>query len=174
MPLYLALYFFLREARKAQTVLVTAVVLSLVGIAIYFSSNVTFSMLYLSDLYSSAASDLSRSQILASGQSMLAIYNGTGAFAASFLYALSGLLASVAMLSSGMFRKSVGIAGIVGNALELGLPPSITPAAVLKLAPLLIGGGGVIMLFWYSGIAVRLWQFDPRGRIAEDKQERSS
>jgi len=155
-PLYLALYFLLKQTRKAYLALVLAVVFALIGLAVYFASNITFSMLYLSDQFASATSEAQKAQIFTSGQTMLAVYNGTGPFIAFLYNAVAGILVSVAMLHSQVFAKGVAIAGIVGNALELGLPPSLNPAFFMQIDPILIGVGGVILIFWYSAIAVKL------------------
>ncbi len=157
-PLYIALYFFLRSTTKAYDALVISVALSLIGIAVYYASNVTFSMLDLSDQFTSATSDAERVRILSSGRTLLAVFNGTGPFAAYLLYAVAGILVSVVMLSSGLFPRIAAIAGIMGNALELGLPPPIAPRAFLAMDPVLIGVGGVILLFWYAYITVRFLQ----------------
>ncbi len=157
-PLYLALFFLLRPTRQSRSTLILAVAFAFIGIAVYFASNITFSILYLSDQYASATTQVQKAQILTSGQSLLAVFNGTGPFVAYLLYAVSGILVSIVMLRSHLFAKSVAIAGIVGNALELGLPPSIDPAFFIQIDPILIGTGGVILLFWYSALAVKFYR----------------
>lgn len=164
-PLYLALFFFLRDSRKLSTTLLVSVLFALIGIAVYFASNVTFSMLYLSDQFASAATEAQKAQILNSAQTFLAIYNGTGPFVAYFLYAIAGILVSIVMLRGHLFARWIAIAGIVGNALELGLPPSIDPAFFLQIDPILIGIGGVILIVWYIAIAVKLFGISQRGRM---------
>ncbi len=62
------------------------------------------------------------------------------------------------MFQSHLFARTIAIAGIVGNALELGLPPSIDPAFFLQIDPILIGLGGVILIFWYVAIAVKFYK----------------
>ncbi len=157
-PLYLALFFFLRPANKLTVILYLAVVFALIGIAVYFSSNITFSMLYLSDQFGSASSEAQKSQILASGQTFLAVFNGTGPFVAYFLYAVAGILVSIVMLQSRLLATPVAIAGIVGNTLELGLPPSIDPPFFLQIDPILIAVGGAILIIWYIAIAVKFFR----------------
>jgi hypothetical protein len=157
-PLYMALFFYLKQARKAYATLILAVVFAFIGLAVYFASNITFSMLYLSDQFVAATTEVQKSQILTSGQTLLAIYNGTGPFVAFFLNALAGILVSMVMLRTHLFARWIAIAGIVGNALELGLPPSIDPAFFLQIDPILIGVGGVILLFWYAALAVKFYQ----------------
>ncbi len=77
-PLYIALFFLLRQTKKVYSTLILAVVFAFIGIAVYFASNITFSMLYLSDQFASATTEAQKSQILTSGQTLLAVFNGTG------------------------------------------------------------------------------------------------
>ncbi len=63
---------------------------------------------------------------------------------------------SVVMLKVPGFGKVAGITGMVGNALELGLPPSIDPSFFIKIDPFLIGIGGVVIIVWYALVALRL------------------
>ncbi len=170
-PLYLALFFFLRKARKLYANLLLSVLFAFIGIAVYFASNVTFSMLYLSDQFSAASTEAQKTQILNAAQTFLAIYNGTGPFVAYFLYAVAGILVSIVMLRSHLFAPWVASAGIVGNALELGLPPSIDPAFFLRIDPILIGVGGVILMVWYIAIAVKLSGISQRKTVLPVPQE---
>lgn len=156
-PLFIGLYLVLKDTKKSSGTLILATLLSFIGIAVYFSTNTTFSMLFLSDQYAAATSETQKTQLLTSGQTLFSIYNGTGPFAAYFLYALAGILISVVMFHHPFFSKSIAITGIIGNALELGLPPSLDPAFFLKIDPYLIGIGGVFLLFWYTAIAIKLF-----------------
>lgn len=157
-PLYVAFFFFLRSFKKGYPTVVLSTALSFIGIAVYFASNTTFSMLYLSDQLSAATTELQKSQILNSAQAMMALWNGTGPIAATNLYGIAGILVSIVMLQSGKFPKSVAIVGIVGNALQLGPPVSLLPPLYLKVDPFLVGIGGIILLFWYAAVALRLWR----------------
>jgi hypothetical protein len=157
-PLYIALFFLLRQPKKGYATLILAAIFAFIGLAVYFASNITFSMLYLSDQFASAATEAQKSQFLISGQTLLAVYNGTGPFVAFLFNAVAGILVSVVMLQNHVFARIVAIAGIVGNALELGLPPSIDPPFFLQIDPILIGLGGVILIFWYIAIAVKFYR----------------
>lgn len=152
-PLYLALYFALRSQTRRQGLLVTAVLLALIGVAVYLATNTTFSMLWLSDRYAAALTDAERSRLLGAAEAVLATCNGTGPFAAFALYSVAGILISVLMLRAPSFGRVLAILGIIGNALELGLPPSIDPPFFVKVDPLLIAAGGVVIVVWYVLIA---------------------
>lgn len=159
---FVALFFLLKQAKKLTATLIIASVFAGLGLAVYFATNITFSMLYLSDQFATAATEAQKSQLLTSGQTFLAVYNGTGPFIAFLLLALASILFSIVMLRSQVFAKWVAILGINGFTLELGLPPSINPAWFLQIDPFLVGLGGVILLFWYGAIAVKFFRV---GRI---------
>lgn len=153
-----ALCFLLKQTKKLSATLILSAVFGLIGFAVYFATNITFSMLYLSDQFATAGLEAQKTQLLTSGQALLAIYNGSGPFAAFLLLAISGILVSIVMLRSQVFAKWVAILGIVGYTLELGLPPSIDPPWFLQIDPLLIGIGGVLLIIWYIAIAVKFVQ----------------
>ena len=81
-PILLALFVALR--RVSESIMALATVLGLVGVAAFFASNTTFSMLSLSNQYAAAATDAQRSLYLAAGQAMIALYTGT-AFQVSYI-----------------------------------------------------------------------------------------
>ena len=159
-PRNVALYFFLRKAVGSNSALVIALVLSLIGIAVYLASNVTFSMVSLSDQLTSAATEAQRSQVLAAGQALMSVYNGTGPFVAFNLFAIAGILFSVLMLKSAVVPKFAAIVGIVGNAFDLGLPPEI-PLFSFQVTLALIGVGGVLVIVWNIFICATLFQRSP-------------
>lgn len=168
-PLFIALFFALRRNLKTYSALVIAMILAFIEMAVYFTSNTVFSLLYLSDQYTTAASDAQRSMFLTAGQTMLAINNGTGLFMAFTLYAVAGLIISVIMLRSNTFSKVTAYAGIIGNVLQLGPPPGYGPAIFFKIDPILIGIGGVFLMVWLFLIARRLFQLGS-GALKEEAE----
>jgi hypothetical protein len=155
-PLYLALYYILRQTKERFGLLLVAIVFALIGVAVYLGTNTTFSMLSLSDEYSVATTEVHKVQLIGAGKAVLSVFNGTGPFAAYALYSVAGILVSIVMLKGSIFGKATAIIGIVGNALELGLPPSIDPAFFMKVDPFLIGIGGVFIIIWYVLISLKL------------------
>jgi hypothetical protein len=71
----LALYAALRRA--SPSLMTIALTLGLLGIALFFAVNPTFSMLYLSDQYQAATTEVQRATFLAAGEALWANYNGT-------------------------------------------------------------------------------------------------
>jgi hypothetical protein len=156
-PLYIAFFLLLKPYGKGYGTLILAAVLSFIGIAVYFTSNQTFSMLYLSDKLYSAVTEAERVQVLTSAQSIIAVWNGTGPIIATNLYGISGILVSIVMIQTRRFPLAVAITGIVGNALQLGPPVSIMPPLYLRIDPYLVGIGGVVLIVWYVIVAPKLW-----------------
>jgi hypothetical protein len=157
-PLMIVLFIALIKTKRSFLSLSVAVVLAFIGIAVYFSYNGVFSMVYLSDQYAMANDEALKQQLLAAGHAFLSSFNasGTQPFMAFTLYAISGILVSVVMLKSPGFGKAVAITGIIGNALELGPPTGLYPEMWGKIDPVLIGIGGVFLMIWYILIAVKL------------------
>jgi hypothetical protein len=115
--LYLALYAALR--RVSPSFMAIALALGLVGLAAYFASNTALEMLTLSNQYAAATTDAQRSQFVAAGQAMLAIYQGTAFDVYYLLGAAATLIISGVMLRSTIFGKVTAYAGIAAGALML-------------------------------------------------------
>lgn len=97
--MYLSFYFTLRQRNKS--LMTIAIVLGLLGIASYFSSNTAFEMLSVSEqYYQSSAMD--KTVYLAIGQMLVESWTGT-----AFLvyYVLNGI--TLLIISSVMYRGSV-------------------------------------------------------------------
>jgi hypothetical protein len=157
-PLMIALFIALIKIKRSFLTLAVSVALAFIGIAVYFSYNGVFSMVWLSDQFALAEDDALKQQLLSAGHAFLSSFNanGTQPFMAFTLYAISGILISVVMLKSPDFGKTIAIIGIIGNALELGPPTGLYPEIWGKIDPVLIGIGGVFLMIWYALIVVKL------------------
>ena len=149
--IYLALYTALKRFNKSYMAI--ALTIGLVGTTLHFASReATFGMLSLSSQYTAATTDAQRAMLLAAGQALLTIYNGT---AFDLSYIPSGivlLIFSVVMLRSNIFSKATAYVGIVMGALML-VPPTVgTLGLLLSLISL------VPTLIWLILIARRLFQ----------------
>lgn len=141
-----------------------ALTFGLLGIAAYFASNTAFEMLSLSNQYTAATTDAQRSQLLASGQTMLALYQGT-AFNMYYVFnTVATLIISVVMLRSTLFSKVTASVGLVTGVLMI-IPSSVGTIglylALLSLVPFAI---------WCILIARRLFQLAQGGSLQEAKQ----
>ncbi len=151
-PIFMALCFALRKVDRSLISLLFALIFAFIGMAVYFASNTVFSMLYFSDQFANAVSELQRVQISTSAQSMMSsfIFNSTGTFMAFNLYALAGLLVSLIMLRSAEFSKLTAWSGILGNAIQFAPPLGIGPAVYFKfISPGQIAVGGIFLMVWY-------------------------
>ncbi|MCL5611789.1 MAG: DUF4386 family protein [Chloroflexi bacterium] len=149
--IYLALYAALRQFNKSYMAI--ALVIGLVGTTLFFASReATFGMLSLGNQYTAATTDTERAVLLAAGQALLAIYNGT---AFDLSYVLGGvviLIFSVVMLQSNIFNKATAYVGIVMGILMLVPPTAGTIGLFLSLISL------VPTLIWLIPIARKLFQ----------------
>ncbi|MHB8933004.1 MAG: DUF4386 family protein [Bellilinea sp.] len=116
-PIYLALYAALK--REAESAMLIALVLGLVGIAAYFASNTSFEMLSLSNQYAAATSDAQRTALLGAGHAMLATYRGTVFDANYVLNAAALLIMAWVMLRSQVFSKTTAWFGLTAGILMI-------------------------------------------------------
>ena len=148
-PIFLAFYFTLKQSAKSSVVL--ALILGLVGVVTYFASNTAFQMLSLSHQYALATTDTQRSMLLASGQSMLAIYEGTAFYVSNFIGTVALLIVSIIMVRNNVFGKSTAYTGIIANVLGFGLFIPNTIGLILSVISV------VLLAVWWILIARRLF-----------------
>jgi uncharacterized membrane protein len=158
-PLYLALYAAHRKVN--QTFAVLAMILSFIGVAVFYGTNRAFSMLELSTRYAAATTEAQRTILEAAGQAMLAVGQShkPGTFLAFFLSEIAGILMAMVMLRGKVFSRATAYAGIIGFGLLFvyeilsSFAPSVHDA-ILILAMV----GGLASMIWYILIARRLFQ----------------
>jgi hypothetical protein len=138
-PTLLALYVALRRVSQSFTAI--ALALGLVAVAVYLSSNPSFSMLLLSDQYAAATSEAQRSLLLAAGQTMLTMWQGTAYDVGYVLAGVAGSLMAIVMLKSDSFSKTTAYLGIVANVLAF-VPPTVGTIGMIfafgSLVPLVV------------------------------------
>lgn len=113
--IYLALYQALKQTHAA--LMTVALMLGLLGIAAYFSSNPAFEMLSLSRQYAVATDATQQTILLAAGHSQLASFTGT---AFDVYYVLNGvtlLVLAWVMLHSPLFSKATAWWGLASGIL---------------------------------------------------------
>jgi hypothetical protein len=162
-PMSLALYAILKQSNKAWSMIATAFVF--VGVVVFLATNVAFSMLFLSRQYAAAATEVEKSTILAAGQALIAISQGTGGrYTGMALTWISGVMLSAVMLRSKAFSRTTAWVGIVGlGLLVTGVPfgghytdtgtPTTLQSAIVALQYV---GGGLLSLGWYILVGLRL------------------
>ncbi len=153
--LFLALYVSLRRVNQSYGLI--ALALGLIAAALIVPARPIVEMFNLSNLYSAATGEAARSQFLAAGEALQALFNGTSWVANTVLGGTSLLVSSLLMLRSNVFSKTTAWVGIVTNI-----------AVLLFFIP---GRIGMILLFlslpgylvWYIQMALRFFRM---GRAA--------
>jgi hypothetical protein len=153
----LALYVVLKHAD--ESLMLVATTLGIVGAVLFIvSREATVSMMWLSQQYAGASSDLDRAAVLAAGQTLLTVYNGTAFSVGYFLSGLATMVISVLMLRSRVFSRTTGVVGVLGGVTGL-VPASFgTLGFVLSFISLLP------LLVWLALVGRRLLQLGSEAR----------
>ena len=152
-PMFLAIYFALR--RLNESYMVIAIFMAFLGIAIFLSTNNSFSMLNLSNQLCDC--DKQRSQkihyeLLAAGQALL-VNTGQRAFGGFnmglLLISVAGIVMSTVMLRSNNFGNKTAYVGILAFAISLAeyvrmilLPAELTILLIFAIL------SGVLLMIW--------------------------
>jgi hypothetical protein len=155
--IFLGLYAALRRINRGAMTL--AMLLTAIGVAVYFASNQAFAMLSLSDQYAGAASQAQRDLFLAAGQALLAIQGsgatyGNGIYISYLLVTLGGLISATVMLRSRVFGKFTAWCGILANVFGLGYYLTFNFSLTLSAIPISIAA--VFLLVWYILTGIKL------------------
>lgn len=160
LPVYFALVWAHRRRQGVQAVLV--LVVFLLTMAIYISTNAAIPLLVLSNKYALANTDVQKMVFIAAGEAILArgedftpgsffglIFSGCAAIAISFI-----------MLHGGIFGKAIVWVGIVGfTFLSLFTICATFVPALYTIAFYFFGSiGGLLALAWFALVARRLFQ----------------
>jgi hypothetical protein len=158
-PLFLSLYAVHRQTDGAYAAL--ALILSLIGTAIYLSNNAAFPMWALSAKYSAATTEAQRSLLAAAGEAILARGEDftPGSFTGFLFAELATFVISFVMLRGGIFSKRTAYAGILGGIFLTVFTIWTTFIPVLfELAMVLAMIGGLASIVWYILTARKLFE----------------
>ena len=147
--LFLALYVSLRPVNPSYALVALAV--GLIGLVLLIPARPIVELFALSRQYAAATTDAARSQILAAGDALLALFDGTNWFMNTLLGALSLLTSSLLMLRSKTYSKATAYAGIFTNAVVCGF---FIPTLGKFLLFLSLPG----YMIWYFLLAKRFFQ----------------
>jgi hypothetical protein len=141
-------------ALRSKKVLVgAALVVELVAITTYFSSNVSFEMMALSQKYATA-SDVDRIALVGAGHATLVRWEGSAFNTSYVLGAIAILMISIAMLETTVFSRATAWVGVLFGAL------SVVPASAGKLGLVMSIGSLIPMWIWLVLIAKTLLRHD--------------
>lgn len=158
-PIFFALFCTHRTSN--QTLAAMAMIISFIGVAVFYATNRAFAMLGISNQYALATSETQRSIFAAAGQAMLSVGQShtPGTFIAFFLSESASLLISAAMLRGKLFSKTNAYVGFVGFMFMLIFEvfASFMPA-LQGVAMILAMAGGILSLTWEILVSRRLFQ----------------
>ncbi len=163
--IFLALVAALWQANKSVVAL--ALASGLVGITLNLASNISLTMLSLSQRYVATTSAAERADLLAAGQAVLAgndplaAMPGTSALVSLLLVALAGLLLSVLLLTS---HRGTAVLGLLASGCDL-IYCLIFPLTLLAPVYLFLAAAGLFWMLWHLLVARLLWRLAsiPRG-----------
>lgn len=170
-PLYLALYTVHRQVFKACTAL--AMILYLVGAAIYISNNAAIPMYVLSGKYMTAAADAQKALLAAAGEAIIA--KGAdftpGSFIGFFFTEIAGMIFSYIMLRGGIFSKAAAYLGMLGFGLLTVFTIWLTFVPVFFNVVMIIAMvGGLSSMAWNALVARRLLQLGLGGSVKIERR----
>jgi hypothetical protein len=158
-PMFFALYIVHRKVDQLSATL--ALIISLLGVAVFYATNRAFPMLDLSNQYAKATSDSQRAMLSAAGQAMLSVGEShtPGTFIGFFLSEVAGILMSIVMLRGKIFNRTAAYCGILGFGLLLIFEVCSSFVTGLSGEVLIFAmGGGLLSMAWYILIARRFLQ----------------
>ena len=160
LPVYFALLGAHRRRQAVPVVLV--IVIFLLAMSIYISTNAAIPMYVLSNKYALANTDLQKNIFIAAGKSVLARGEDftPGSFIGLFLGSIAAIAISFVMLRGGIFGKANAWIGIVGfTFLFLFTILATFVPALYTIAFYFFGSiGGLLTLTWFALVARRLFQ----------------
>lgn len=158
-PMFFALYIAHRNVN--QTYAAVAMIIALLGDAVFYATNRAFPMLDLSIRYAAATTQAQRVVIEAAGQAMLSVGQShtPGTFLAFLLSELGGIAISIVILRGRVFNGITAYTGIVGFGflLVFDILSSFVPS-LHDVIPIFAMIGGISSIAWYILIARRLYQ----------------
>ena len=135
----------------------------MVGVAVSLASNISLTMLSLSQQYAAATSAAQQATLLAAGQAVLAtgdplaIYPTAGGYVSLLLIAVAGLLFSVILLRS---HRAAGIVGLLASGCDLVYCLTIFSAPSPRA--FLLAAGGLFWMIWHLLVGLRLLQLSKK------------
>jgi hypothetical protein len=157
---YLALYGTHRKT-PYKPFAALSVIISYLGIGVFFATNRAFPMWDLSQQYFAATDEIQKTVFQAAGQAMLSVgaSHSPGTFLAFFLAESAGILISFVMLKGKVFERIAAYAGILGfGCLLIFEFMSSFFFGLSEIMMLLAMIGGLSSMIWYILIARKLFQ----------------
>jgi hypothetical protein len=106
----LALYAALKGVNESYTLV--ALVIGLIGVVLWLVSKPLVEMVYLSEQYAAATSEVARNQYLAAGEALNAVFSGTSWMLSQFFISISGVISCLLMLRTNFFSRVTAYVGL--------------------------------------------------------------
>ncbi len=156
---FLALYAAHRRVERGPATL--AMVIEIIGTAVFIANNAALPMLALSAKYAVAPTEAQRMLLAAAGESLLARgEHGTpGVFPGFLMLSIAGIIMSSVILRGRVFNRATGWTGLLSNSLLLAYVILVTFVPGMKaLAMLMAAPGGLLAVAWLVLVAVGLFR----------------
>lgn len=148
---------FLYFCEKNRSASIVALLIGLVGIAVYLASNQALAILSLSDQYA-VAPETQKPLLLSAGQSLLTMnkfYPGGSAILISFYFVnIASLIFAVLMFNDEFFTKIDSYLGIISNGLNVSSIVFLLVLPELMVIPIPLGS--IFLFIWYIKIGYKL------------------
>jgi hypothetical protein len=157
-PIFFVL--FGAQRKSSQTLAAMAMIVSFIGVAVFYATNRAFAMLDISNQYALATSEAQRSILATTGQAMLSVGQShtPGTFMAFFLSESASLLISAAILRGKVFSKANAYVSFLGFSLMLIFEVITSFVPALQGAAMIFAMlGGVLSLVWEIMVARKLF-----------------
>ncbi len=149
--LFLALYVSLKQVNESYVLI--ALALGLISVVLLIPSRPIIELFSLSGQYATATTEAAKIQYLATGGTLLALFDGTGWFMNTLFGAISLLVSSLLMLRSNIYGKSTAYVGILTNVVVCGFFIPVFGKFLLFLS---LPG----YMIWYFLLAKRFFQME--------------
>lgn len=174
-PTYFALYAAHRHTNIAYVKL--ALIVFIIGAAVFITNNTALPMLTLSKNYFAAATETQKTLFAAAGESMLArgAHGSPGAFLGFALSSIASIVLSYGLLKGRIFSKTSAYVGILGGLLLLVYLILVTFVPNIKtIAMMLATPGGLLSMAWLIMIAIKLYKLWRYGDSAQPQMSQTA
>jgi len=160
LPVYCALLWAHRRRQAVPAALI--LIVFLLAMSIYISTNAAIPLLVLSNKYALAGTAMQKNIFIAAGEAVLARGEDftPGSFIGLFLSGLAAIAISFVMLRGGIFGRANAWIGIVGFTFLFLFTIFATFVPALYTFAFYVFGslGGVLALTWFALVARRFFQ----------------
>ena len=168
-PVFFALFGLHRE--KLLVVSGLALILHILGYAVFMADNTSFALLEVSNKYFAASNVEEKTALLSAGEALFArgASHTPGTFPGFLIGEISSILFSIIILKGGQLKKAVGIIGLLSFSFLLIFEiVSSFIGSLFEEAMIFAMTGGILALVWYVLIGIGLWKHSNFPRVSQD------